>query len=358
VARFSSVAAFAAAVVLAAAPALAQIELDTNDLLIFSGTDPAGTRSAVVRLFIGPAAIESGSTTYATAEQGFTATISLDDVSPYGVGLFRVEAETDSCSAAAWVRVSGRFPLATLTGLTAVGLAVGGATGQLGAISSRRRWARTAAALGGLATGTGIALVGQQFGRLQISFISVGLLVIATGFVGWVLAAFINPANRERRRAERASRPAPAPKPDKPRRTRRAGDSEISPADRVRENNTTTDATLANSAPETEPGTPAAQPDPKRAPTPEAKPHTAPEPQRAQPTSGPEQTPPPATAPYWCYVLAATDVFDLTDHTQTVASLSPGTWYLAKRTIGGWAHVVASDGLEGWVAESSIHRQG
>ena len=65
-----------------------------------------------------------------------------------------------------------------------------------------------------------------------------------------------------------------------------------------------------------------------------------------------------ASAPYWCYVMAATDVFDLIDHTTTVASLEPGNWYLAKRTLSGWVHVVADDGTEGWVAEGAVHRQG
>ena len=56
--------------------------------------------------------------------------------------------------------------------------------------------------------------------------------------------------------------------------------------------------------------------------------------------------------------MAPTDVFDLTDHTSTVAELKPGNWYLAKRTVGGWAHVVADEGIEGWVAEGAIHPQG
>jgi len=56
--------------------------------------------------------------------------------------------------------------------------------------------------------------------------------------------------------------------------------------------------------------------------------------------------------------MAPTDVFDLTDHTKTIAELEPGNWYLAKRTLSGWAHVVADEGIEGWVAQGAIHRQG
>ena len=62
--------------------------------------------------------------------------------------------------------------------------------------------------------------------------------------------------------------------------------------------------------------------------------------------------------PYWCYVMATTDVFDLNDHTRIIANLQPGKWYLAKREVGGWVHVVANEGSEGWVTQTSVHRQG
>ncbi len=308
------------------------LELDTTDVLIFTGTDPGGTGSAAVKLFIGPIAIETGTTTYGTPEQEFTATINLDDISPYGVGLFRAEGTTDGCTAGAWVRVSGRFPFATLTGLTAVGLAVGGATGQLGAIASRRRWARSAAALGGIATGTGLALVGQQFGRLQISYVSIAIIAIGVGFLGWLLASFFNPVLRERRRESR-SRPVAA------RTESTAAPAKTSP---VVKPEPQTPAQVEGDGPASEPA-------------PEPQPVAEPEPEPA--TRAAEPAPPPPTGPFWCYVLAPTDVFDLTDHTRRVAVLQPGSWYLAKRIVGGWAHVVAEDGAEGWVAEGSIQRQ-
>ncbi len=71
------------------------LELDTSDTLILAGTDRSGTRSARVELIIGPVTVESNTTTYATSEQEFLATITLDDVSPYGIGLFRARGETD-----------------------------------------------------------------------------------------------------------------------------------------------------------------------------------------------------------------------------------------------------------------------
>jgi hypothetical protein len=350
--RLSSFALVCAAVLIGAAPAHAQVsgsctvafngiaadridslnsplELLTDDTVIFSGTDPAGTRSAELKMIIGPVTVESNTTTYATPEQEFLATITLDDVSPYGVGLFRATGSTDGCTASVWIRVSGRFPLATLTGLTALGLALGGITGQLGAIASRRRWARSAAALGGIATGTGLTLIGQEFGRLQVSYPSLAGTAVAVGGLGFILASLINPTIKERRRSGRDSRSIPDPRSER------------------------------KAAP--------AVPDPPTTPRPTPEPETEPAPAGPEPGSGPEPgretaeaLPQPASpsAPYWCYVMAPTDVFDLTDHTKTIAELEPGNWYLAKRTLSGWAHVVAAEGIEGWVAEGAIHRQG
>lgn len=312
------------------------LELDTDDTLIFSGNDPAGTRSAEIRMIIGPVTVESNTTTYATPEEEYLATITLDDVSPYGVGLFRAEGSTDGCSAAVWIRVSGRFPFATLTGLTALGLTLGGITGQLGAIASRRRWARTAAALGGIATGTGLTLIGQEFGRLQVSYPSLGATIGAVAALGFILASVINPAIREKRRSYRTERPAPPPEPERPKPAPSPTPSTAAaPIDSA--------PATASTTPTPEPSEPAAD----QRPTPVAP---------AASESSPQPAPP--AGPYWCYVMAPTDVFDLTDHTKTIAAMQPGTWYLAKRTLGGWAHVVVGEGVEGWVAEGAIHRQG
>jgi hypothetical protein len=321
------------------------LELSTDDTLIFSGTDPAGTRSAEVEMIIGPVTVESNTTTYATPEQEFLATITLDDVSPYGVGLFRAEGATDGCTASVWIRVSGRFPLATLTGLTAMGLALGGITGQLGAIASRRRWARSAAALGGIATGAGLTLIGQEFGRLQVSYPSLAGIAVAAAGLGFILASLINPTIRDQRREGHRSTAAPAPR-HRPEPEPASSGSPAAPA-----------PPAATPSPE-----PSTQPIPDEVEEPADEEPTDEEP-RADTTTdqaASERLPQPASpsGPYWCYVMAPTDVFDLTDHTRTVAELEPGNWYLAKRTLSGWAHVVAAEGTEGWVAEGAIHRQG
>ncbi len=299
------------------------LELDAEDTLIFSGIDPSGTRSAQVELIIGPVTVESNATTYATPEEEFLATISLDDVSPYGVGLFRAEGATDGCTAAVWIRVSGRFPFATLAGLTALGLALGGITGQLGAIASRHRWARSAAALGGIATGPGLTLVGQELGRLQVSYPSLAGMAVAAGGLGFISASLFNPTILRRRREARSVLPGPEP-------------ALVREAEVVASESTLRPA----SQPANHGATPETEPAPSRSTT-ERLPQPAPQ-----------------NAPHWCYVLAPTDVFDLTDHTKTIAVLEPGNWYLAKRTLGGWVQVVAAEGSEGWVAQGAIHRQG
>jgi len=302
------------------------LELETTDTLIFEGSTDTGSFGARVELIIGPVTVESGSTAYATPAEEFTATISLDDVTPYGIGLMRAVGTADGCVAKVWIRVSGRLPLTTLTGLTALGLALGGITGQLGAIVSRRRWARSAAALGGIATGCGVAVLIQQFGRLQISYPSLAAASLVAAILGFGAAWFLNPSLREARIADRRV-PTPAPRP-----TRRR---EATPVQPDQSPEPPTETTVSKSSDE--------EPEPAGDPTPAAV---------------DARSPDPHTAPYWCYVMAPTDVFGLTDHTTTVAALVPGTWYLAKRTVGGWVQVVAGDGDEGWVAEGSIYRHG
>jgi hypothetical protein len=294
------------------------LELEASDTLVFAGSSETGTLEARVRLLMGPITVASGATSYTSAQAEFGATVRLDEVAPYGVGLFRVVAEADGCVAQAWVRVSGRFPLATLTGLAALGITLGGITGQLGAIVSRSRWSRSAAALGGIPTGLGLALLAQQFGRLQVSYPSVAIVVAIMAVLGFVAASYLNPALHD----ERVGR----------RRTMDAGSADA--------------RAITGVATAVEPIA-----------GPPAVPATVPRPGRPGPPHLPDG-PGSSTDPYWCYVLAPIDLFDLTDHTTTVAMLVPGTWYLAKRTVAGWAHIVVPDGEEGWVARSAIHRQG
>lgn len=267
------------------------LELTVDDRLLLSGVDPAATSEATVAVAIGPVVVKSETTAYDPPADSFSATIDLGDVAPYGVGLLRVTATTDGCRADAWLRLSGRFPLTTLTGITAAGLTIAGVTGQLGAVASRRRWSRTAAALGGIATGVGGAALGQQLGLLKPTYLSTAVVVLVASTVGFGLAAVFGPSRREQK--------------------------------------------------------------PERAPT---SPET---PERETAAPGSPQAPRVrgvSAAPYWCYVLAETDLLDLDDHGRVIARLRPGVWYLARREAGQWLHVSTGDGTEGWVARESVHR--
>ncbi|HEX9977845.1 MAG TPA: hypothetical protein VGB41_04365 [Acidimicrobiia bacterium] len=288
------------------------IELSASDTLVFSGTGPTPTEMAKVELIIGPVPVDSGSTTYRPASTDFSATIDLDEVSPYGVGLFRVRGITDGCVAEAWLRISGRSPFATLSGLTAAGLTLGGLTGLLGAVASRRRWSRFAAAGAGLFTGIGGAVLGQEFGRLQLSYPSLTLSAAGAAGVGFLLGGLMGP-----RVAPRAVEPSGL-------------EAVIEPA--------------------------VMGPRPVRVGAPRGV--AEPEPMYPRREAIQSEAPAPLAGPYWCYVLAEVDVFDLTDHTKVVVRLRPGSWYLCKREVGGWAHVSTGEGPEGWAPKGSVHRQG
>ena len=303
------------------------LELGAEDTLVLRGTDPEGTTGAVVEVAIMMITLDSETVTYQASADAFDAELDLAALSPYAVGLFRVRGTTDHCTAEAWLRVTGRLPLATLVGLAATGVAVGGAAVVIGAIISRRRYSPLTAALGGLVAGLGGAMLGQAFGLLQISFVSLGLTAGTVAIAGFLPAWF------------RRERPG----------QREAGDigppfhHQEAPGDAA-----TADPGAGHGDEESKP--PATR---EAAQSPDA---TAPETDREQVAETADA--PPRVAAYWCYVMGGTEVVALGDHDTVVASLEPGTWYLAKREVGEWAHVVVRDGLEGWVPRTAVHRQG
>jgi|GEM_PF-1829497 len=299
--------------------------LGDNEALVFSGTDSAGTQNARVQVLLGPAGLGRAVSSQSVATGEFLVSLDLADVAPYGVGLLRVRATTDNCLVEAWLRLGGRLPLATLVGLAGTVLAVAGLAAQLTAVVLRRRWSLPLAASAGVATGAGGALLGQEFGRLQLSYPSLGAAV------GLAVAAGAGLALLRR-----------------PRRTRSGDDPSLGEGRR----SVLTDAAEATAGsprplhfeeaetpahPETHPATPPAQ-----------EPESAPQPAAVR----------PAGRPFWCYVMAEVEVLHLDDYTRVVATLRPGTWYLAKREISGWAQVVATDGTEGWVPRQALHREG
>lgn len=281
--------------------------LGATESLAFSGTDDGATHRAEVSVLLGPVTLGRAASSQPTAAREFAASLDLSDVAPYGVGLLRIRATTDNCAVEAWLRVGGRFPLTTLAGIGGVALALAGLTGQAAALIARRRWSPWVAGTSGLFTGAGAALLGQQFGRLQISYWSLAACLALAAAVGLGLALPL------RRRGAR----------DQAEPTGRAG-----PAGQ-------------------RPGTlPRAE-----TPLPASEAIARPLPAEAPPR-------PEEGVPYWCYVMADTKVLHLDDHTRAVATLHPGTWYLAKREVSSWAQVEAAAGVEGWVPCRALHREG
>jgi len=282
------------------------LELDASDALVFSGSIEGGTTTARVSIVAGPVEIDSASTAYATPATEFSAAIDLGELSPYTVGLYRIRGEADGCAAEAWMRITGRFPLATLAGLTGAGVVIAGLAGQLGAIASRRRFTGVGAALAGVFTGTGAAVTAQQFGVLQPSYPALGACIAAAALGGFTLARLIGSAARERRRSRR--------------RVPIAAATETTPSLPV------VAAPIAERAVRLEPA--------------------------------PERAPEPVAEPYWGYVLSDVEVLDMADHTRVVGTLHPGTWYLIKREVGAWVHVAAGPGPDGWAPRHALNRQG
>jgi len=300
--------------------------LGDDDALVFSGIDSLSTQNAELAVLLGPASLGRVATPAGAAAGDFTVSLALAEVAPYGVGLLRVRGTTDNCTAEVWLRLGGRIPFTTLVGLTGTGLAVAGLTGQISAVVARRRWSIPVAAAAGVATGAGGALLGQEFGRLQLSYLSLGVCIALAAAVGVGLVVLLR-----RRPGREETTPTPAegsaagPPPQRPSAAPRPEPSRHAPA-----------------------VTPGAPPEPAAA---------LPSPQEPAAARAPAPRP-AAGGPFWCYVMTDVEVLHLDDYSRVVATLRPGTWYLAKRDVSGWTQVVAPEGVEGWVPRQSLHREG
>lgn len=274
--------------------------LDADDSLAFSGTDQNGTHNAEVFVLFGPVTLGRAASFHSLADPEFAASLDLASVAQRSVGLLQIRAATDNCTVEAWLRIGGRLPFTTRVGLGGSVMALVGLAGQVVALITRRRWSPWVAGVSGVFTGAGAALLAQQLGRLQLSYLSLVACAAVAAAVGVGLAFLL------RRRGE----------PDE--------EDDFHWAE-------------------------VAQPV-------EEAPLQTPEPAAAGPRL---PAPPPLDQnPYWCYVLADTKVLHLDDHTRVVATLHPGTWYLVKREMTGWAQVEAAPGIEGWAARRALHREG
>ncbi len=297
--------------------------LEADDTLDFSGTDEAGTLQASISLLLGPLTLGEAVSSRATADPEFTVSLPLAEVAPRSVGLLRVRAATDNCTVEAWLRVGGRLPFTTSAGLAGIGLTVAGLAWLGAALVVRRGWSPWAAAACGLFTGTGVALLIQQFGRLQVSYWSLGACAAVAAAVGLAAAVLLQWKTRPGGASPTTEGPLPAP---------------ASPP-----------APSPDPAP-AEQRAPAAETQPTPVPAGTKTPAEQPVPAHRPPA------PPESLDPFWGYVLGETEVLHLEDYSRVVATLHPGTWYLVKREMSGWARVEATPGVEGWVPRRALHR--
>jgi hypothetical protein len=272
--------------------------LGQHDTLVFSAIDPSGTTSATVSLGMGPFVVARAEVSSDAPLQELPASLDLTAGSQRAVGLLRVRGTTDNCSFDVWLRVGGRLPFTTLAGATAAGLFAVGLVEQLWASLRGGRWSLLLAGLAAIFTGVGGALLGQQWGYLQLSYLSTLGTVALAAALGLGLALIL----RSRRSHPRLPK------------GRQARDGA---ADTV----------------------------------------SGPAPAKETNAISPEKDPRAAWLG-WCYVLQDVDVLHLQDHTRKVGALHPGTWYLAKREAGPWTRVEATEGVEGWVPRRAIHLQG
>lgn len=305
--------------------------LGADDDLVFSGTDAAGTTRASVAVIIGPLTLGRAAGTAPDPITDFSVSLPLANVSRDSVGLLHLRGVTDHCQVDAWLRLGGRSLLATTAGLIGAGLGLLGLAGQGLALVLRRSWSPWLAGEAGLFTGAGAALLGQQWGRLQLSGWSL-IICIAIAVVAGVGLALL--LRRRPAREPVAEQVEPPP--------------------------------VTSQAPPAAPTAAAPSPDRSAVPGPALASPTPGLPARVTAAPAPATdvaTPPPAPAPssaplpYWAYVLADTPVLDLADYSRTVATLQPGTWYLVEREVGPWAQVEAAEGVEGWAPRRALRRE-
>jgi hypothetical protein len=142
----------------------------------------------------------------------FDQAVQLDeDVAPWGVGLYRVDVSAGSCEQTIWVRLTGRHPLTTVSGIagSAAVLAGLGLIG-IGVVRAvRKRRGVVLGALGGALGGIGALVLSQQFGWIAITPLEIVTWVVLPAAGG----AAVTAASALLSSGAAASAPAPLPAP-------------------------------------------------------------------------------------------------------------------------------------------------
>jgi len=161
-------------------------EFGTGDVIEVVGTSTAPVRAYDITLHYGFIGFPAKSDTPTGDDTRWSGEVQVDDYTPFGVGLYRVEGTSSGaapCSGWAYVRITGPFPLATVAGAVAAVLAGVGIVGALTALRPTGRPGRGHRVRGplfGAVGGTGIAVLLQQFAVVPMS----ALLMIAAPVVG------------------------------------------------------------------------------------------------------------------------------------------------------------------------------
>jgi hypothetical protein len=163
------------------------IEIDVDDTVTV--TRP-GDGLVVVVVWTGPVPLP---VPVPTGGAGDTTTFHLGDVDWLTVGLYRVDVfgpGADACAGTFWVRVTGRSPLTTVTGLSSLAVAVVGAAlvAQAARRGQRQRCSIRRGVIGGVLFGAGGSFLLQQFGALPMLWPVIAAVLLLPALAGGLVA--------------------------------------------------------------------------------------------------------------------------------------------------------------------------
>lgn len=146
------------------------IELGIDDEIQVVGESPEGTTFSSISFEFAFLRFTVAETQFSEPRRLWGDSVRVADYAGHGVGLYRVVARAEGCTASAWVRVTGRSMLSTTAGIagavaTGTGLVLVGA----GIVRGRRGKGLVLSMVGGLVTGPGALVLAQQAGVVPIT---------------------------------------------------------------------------------------------------------------------------------------------------------------------------------------------
>jgi hypothetical protein len=185
------------------------LELDANSTVTVIARAPGPITSVNVRLLFGPFGVTVVNEAIRSNEASYTEVVEVADIARWGVGLYKVEANTTGteCSQTAYLKIVGRSALSTPVGLVALVLSVAGVAGLAGAAVAARRSLRAKPVLGGFGggvAGLGLVVLAQQQGALALDVVVVVIAAVVLAVVGVVLTWLL--AGRKKRSEDSTSR--------------------------------------------------------------------------------------------------------------------------------------------------------